>query len=134
MGQRIVIGDRAPELKAHSWLTAKPNLDGKSVMVEFFHSTNKYSVSRLRELDRLARSSNGKLAVVVVTREHDPKVKSLITNGGPAYYAMLDDAGKTFTAYGTKFVPYAVIYDRKGRVIWLGNPTSLTNEDIIKML
>lgn len=132
-GQKLVIGDRAPLLKLQ-WLEKAPKTDGKYTMVEFFHSSNSASVNRLPVLHRLAVATEGKLAVVVVTRESDSSVKTMLTERNPAYYAALDPDGATFSAYRATYVPYSVIYDRRGRIVWLGNPTSLSNDDIMEML
>lgn len=127
------MGDRAPDIKPGKWLTAAPDMGGSPVFIEFFHSTNKHSAARLGELDRLARQ-NGDLVVVVVTREQSPDVISTLTDGNPAYYPMIDSANQTFSAYKVQFVPYSVLSDRKGRIVWLGNPTTLSNDEIIKLL
>lgn len=133
-GQKLVRGERAPELQVREWLCATPSLDGKAVYIEFFHSSNPTSVKRLAELDKLARSAGTKLTVVVITREQSNAVNNMLRANNPAYYAAVDDGGKTFSAYSVLYVPYSVITDRKGRIIWLGNPTSLSNDKIIEML
>ncbi len=132
-GQKLVIGDRAPILKLQ-WYGPAPKTDGKYTMVEFFHSSNNASVGRLPALHRLASATEGQLAVIVVTREENTDVKTMLTERNPAYYAGLDRDGSTFASYWATYVPYSVIYDRRGRIVWLGNPTSLSDDDIIKML
>ena len=79
------MGDRDPELKPGKWLGETPDLGGKPAMIEFFHSLNKHSVERLEELNRIAMDTQGDLVVIVGTREHDTKVQTLLTGGGPAY-------------------------------------------------
>lgn len=129
-GQRLMVGDKAPEIKG-KWMAGTPDLSGKTVMVEFYHSTNASSAARLSELDKLARDSRNKMVVVVVTREHTPNVAAQLTSGGPAYYPLLD-SGTTFPAYKVQYVPFSVIYDRKGRILWLGNPSSMSKEEIMQ--
>ena len=46
----------------------------------------------------------------------------------------LDDEGKTFDAYGVKFVPFSVLLDAKGRVLWFGNSSRLTSQDLDGLL
>lgn len=131
--QRLSIGERVPELNISKWLTEAPSLDGKAVMVEFFHSSNQKSIDRLRTLDDLARKGGNKLAVVVVTKEDSPEVGAMLTEGAPAY-SVGYDTGSTFPDFEARYVPYAVLYDRRGRILWVGNPTTMKNEDIIGML
>lgn len=128
--QRLVIGERAPELKVERWLSAAPSLDNKAVMVEFFHSSNQKSADRLPQLSQLARANADKLTVVVLTREDDPTVTARLLDGNPAYYAGYDGTGAAFNSFEARYVPYAVIYDKRGRVLWVGNPSSLSDSDI----
>lgn len=102
------------------------------MMVEFFHPDNSRSVERIALLDQMARSYSGSMSVVVITRENDARVRELLD--GKAFFAAVDDDGKTFSAYSAFYVPYAVIADRRGRVTWLGNPTSLTEADITQYI
>lgn len=132
--QRLVIGERAPELKIQKWLTAVPSTEGKFVMVEFFHSSNKKSVERLSTLNTLAKTNAEKLAVIIITRESDPAVTSVILNGNPSYYVGLDEGGKIFSAYSAQYVPYSVVSDKKQRILWVGNPTSMSNEDVLQLI
>lgn len=133
--QRLIIGERAPELKVERWLTSAPSTTNKAVMVEFFHSSNPQGTERLARLDELARNNKDKLTVVVVTRENDTVVTGRILEGNPSYYVGYDGEGTAFTSFEARYVPYSVIYDKRGRVLWVGNPSSLSNtevEEIIK--
>lgn len=128
--QKLVIGDRAPELKVKSWTGAAPSLADNPVMVEFFHSSNKSSGERVKELNSIANTFSGRLVVVVVIKEQDNDARVLLDTVNRAYYIAVDDDGNTFASYGARYVPYAVISDKKGRVTWLGNPVSLKKEDL----
>ena len=132
-GQKLVIGDRMPELKIKSWIGTTPQLENKALMVEFYHSSNKASAKRLHLLNELGKSAVERLTVVVITRERSDSVLNLLTAGKPSYYVALDD-GKIATAFNAQYVPYSVIANRRGRVVWLGNPITLTNEKILQMI
>lgn len=132
--QRLVIGERAPELKVERWLSAAPVAGTKAVMVEFFHSANQSSVERLARLDELARNNKDKLTVIIVTKESDPAVTGRLLEGNPSYYSAYDGGGAAFTSFGARYVPYAVIFDKRGRVLWVGNPSSLSDNDIATIL
>lgn len=128
-GQNLVIGDKTPELKVKSWLSATPSTNEKFVMIEFFHSSNKNSAERAAELNNLARAYGGSLVVIVVIKDQDSEARNLLITGNQSYYVAVDD-GKTFTSFGAQYIPYAVISDKKGRVVWLGNPGSLKSNDV----
>lgn len=128
--QRLVIGERAPELTVARWLNGAPDTDGKAVMVEFYHSSNRSSAERLARLDAIAKAHANDLAVIVVTREDDSAVTSALLQGNPSYRVGYDGDGSVFSAFSARYVPYSVITDRRGRILWVGNPSSLTDADI----
>ena len=134
MGQRLVIGERSPELKTDDWITDAPTYDDRNVMVEFYHSSNKNNAERLEMLNGLAQSAQNDLVVVVVTNESDPEVRLQLTSGDPKYYVAYDKDGNIFRSYCARYVPYAVIYDKHRRVLWVGNPSALAYKDIVRII
>lgn len=132
--QRLVIGEKVPELKVEHWLSAAPSTGNKAVMVEFFHSSNPKSIERLARLDELARSNGENLTVIVLTREDAPAVTGRLLEGNPSYYAGYDASGTAFTSFEARYVPYSVIYDKRGRVLWVGNPSTLSNADVERII
>lgn len=131
--QKLIIGDRAPELKVKEWITPKPSYEGSARLVEFFFSTSKPSVDRIAALETIAQKYKGKLAVIVIAKESKEKVAGIIGNS-KHYAAALDDASRTFDTYGVQFVPYCVLIDSKGHIVWFGNSSSLTEQLIEKYL
>lgn len=130
------VNSRAPKLNIKEWLDKKPRQRPRTkyTMIEFVHSTNKVSVKRLGLLNELTEASHGKLSVIVLTKEHSDEAKEILTNGTPLYYPAFDDEGKTFEAFGVKYIPYAVIYNRRGKIKWIGGSTTLTNEEVIEII
>lgn len=128
--QKLVIGERAPELKVQQWLITPPTIDGKAVMVEFFHPANEKSGDRITKLNSLAATNSDKITIVVLAKDDSGNTIPMLTAGNPSYYPAIDDSGKTFTAYGVKYIPYAVLYDKRGRILWLGNPSSVSNNEL----
>lgn len=131
-GQRLSRGEKMPDYQVKAWISASQPSGGKATLVEFFHSGNKVSVDRLAALEQLAKDNSRVLNVLVVTREDTPEVRKML--GGKAFHAAVDDDGKTFSAFSALYVPYAVLADKKGRVVWLGNPVSLKTEDIPQLI
>lgn len=128
--QRLVVGGRAPELAVSEWLTAAPVTEDRTVMVEFFHSANRNSAARIAALDEIARNYAGRLCVVVVTRQDEPQARAMLLDGQPHYSVGYDADGTVSAAFAANYIPYAVIYDRRGRVLWAGNPSSLGVQEI----
>lgn len=77
---------------------------------------------RLAQLDELAKSYGDRLAVIVVTREKNDAVISSLLGGNPSYRVGYDGDGSVFSAFSARYVPYSVIYDKRGRILWVGNP------------
>ena len=128
--QRLVIGERAPELAVEQWLTAMPAIDGGMVMVAFYHSSYPDNARYVDRLDEIAADNAGRMTVVVVTRESGDAVSDVLLSGQPSYYVAYDADGSVFEVYEAHYVPYSVICGRRGRVQWVGNTLSLTDCDI----
>ena len=122
--QRLVIGERVPDLNITQWLNGAPVSDGKAVMVEFYHSSNPKGAERLGD----------RLAVIVVTREKNDAVISSLLGGNPSYRVGYDGDGSVFSAFSARYVPYSVIYDKRGRILWVGNPSSLSAADVADII
>jgi len=126
--QRLVTGDRAPELKVGVWLNSSPGSGLR--LIEFFHSSSPQSVARLDENERLAKKYGSRLAVIVIAKEEAEVIERVIKPSERTFHAGIDDAEKTFSAYGIQFVPYSVFLDSRGRIVWFGNPAMLTDRII----
>lgn len=42
--------------------------------------------------------------------------------------------GSVFSAFSARYVPYSVIYDKRGRILWVGNPSSLSAADVADII
>lgn len=127
--QKLVIGEKSPDMKVKEWLSGQPT-EGGLRFVEFFHTSSKQCVARLATIDGVAKKYKGRLSVILIAKEPADKVKAVVSPGSKAFYTAIDDAGKTFDSFGVQFVPFSVLVDKKGRVIWFGNPSSF-DESII---
>ena len=133
--QRLVIGEKAPEIKVAEWQDGRtPSIAGKAYVVDFFLSSNSQCIDNLPKLHALQTTHNGKLNVILISREGLDKVKPFTDGKRYEFYAGQDDNEKTFTGYSVRFVPFAALADARGRLVWTGNIASLTNEIIEKAL
>ena len=130
--QVLVIGEKVPDFRVKEWADMyKPiSAPQKMMLVEFFHPSNEGSVGRLAELDRLARDYPAGLTVVVITKEDSAEVRRMLREASVRYHIGIDDAGRTFAAFGVQYVPYAVLVDPKGRLLWVGNSTTMDDSVI----
>lgn len=132
--QKIVYGQRVPELKVSSWLAGQtPQASAVLTYVEFFHSSNSACISSVKRLSEINNKLDTKLRIVVLTQEKEDKIAPLLTTFlTPDLSVGFDPEGKIFTAFGVDYVPFGVLLDAKNRVLWMGNTLQLTPETIKK--
>ena len=117
--QNIVIGERAPEL---SYLV-------------FFHSSNKGCTASLDALRDLSNKLGSKLRIIIITQEDSEKIAPILTPYiSERIGVALDHDKKVFGSFGVDFVPFSVLIDAKNRVLWMGNPQSMTSSFIQKIV
>ncbi len=131
-GQKLMIGEKAPELKIKEWVNQSPS-QGTVRLIEFFHSTDDQSRERLSVLDNYA-STYPNLTIVLVTREDKATVEQAVTPSSRPFSVGIDDGGKTFSAYSVQYIPFSVLVDDKGKVIWFGNSSGLKETTISNVL
>lgn len=128
--QNVSIGGRLGEVKAREWIGAKPDSD-KAQLVTFFHTSSAASISQLATLDKLA-AKFPQLNVIVLAKEPAQTISSKI----PAqhkYFVAIDDNARTFTSLEIDFVPFSILTDAKGRILWFGaTPTEKIISDSLK--
>ena len=126
--QKLTIGERAPEIRIKEWLTERINYQGTPLLLDFYHSSSKECDSNLAVLDGYAAKYGSGLNIMVIARESREKVEGALLGSPHKFSAVLDDGGRTFNNFAIQFVPFSVLIDGRGRVIWFGNPALLTND------
>ena len=131
--QRLVNGEKVPEIRFGEWLTPAASAEGP-MYLEFFHPASTASVKRVALLEAMAVKYGSKMGVVLLVRDNAGKAKAILSGKGYHFRAAMDDKGKTYTAFDVQYVPFGVLINGKGRVVWFGNPASLTDAEIGKAL
>lgn len=121
--QKLVIGSKMPDLTGVQWLTKAPK-STKSIFLDFYQSTNSTCVANIDKIEKVI-SKQPKLSVVIITRENNAAIKSLVNKYGADYAIGYDPDGKIYSAFGVKFVPFSMIFDAKGEMAWQGNLNQL---------
>lgn len=132
-GQKLMIGEKAPDLKVKEWVNEKPE-QGTVRLIEFYHSSSQQACERLSELDGYAGKFGSNLTIIVIAREDRETLEKTIMSESRAYSVGIDDAGKTFSAYSVQYVPFSVLVDEKGKTVWFGNPSNLKESTISDQL
>lgn len=131
-GQNVIIGEKIPTIKSGTWLMdAQPEQANFSCII-FYHSESKLCQESLKKMNALCKEYPGQFNLTIITKEEHDKAGVTLTSLISDYTGILfDESGAIFKNFGVKFLPFSVICNSKGRVLWCGNPATL-NIDIFK--
>ena len=128
--QRIFIGKRAPELRIATWLADSRPAPSPLTYIEFFHSANPSCLHSVKRLNELTTRMNGRICVIVVTKEDPEKVAQLIGAYQNKRFFIALRADKGFELFGVAYVPSGVLVDPRNRALWMGNSLQFTEKTI----
>ena len=133
--QRVEVGSRAPRIGDVEWISDRLEVDNtKALMVEFFHSANKDCCNHIAPLNNIARDYRQRMDVLMLTREPSEQVADMLLHEYQYFYVATNENGSVFRLFDVTHVPYAVIVNTKGFIVWAGNPLTLTDKTIEKIL
>lgn len=128
--QNLSIGGRLGELRAKEWIGAKPTSD-RAQLINFFHTSSAASVAQLAELEKLA-TKYPQLNVIVLAKEPAQTISGKIPSQRK-YFVGIDDNARTFSSLEIDFVPFSILTDAKGRILWFGaTPSAKIISDNLK--
>mgnify|MGYP001134099776 CR=1 FL=1 len=117
-------------------LGSHPGIRPQRIFRTSYSSTRRTKAARL--LDALRDLSNklgSKLRIIIITQEDSDKIAPILTPYiSERIGVALDHDKKVFGSFGVDFVPFSVLIDAKNRVLWMGNPQSMTSSFIQKIV
>lgn len=129
--QNVALGERVPEIKCETWLGGVRPAEAHATVILFFSASNPACVTSLERLHALSEESDGRLRVIVVTRDDEARVAPVATPCLSERTVVAFDAdGKIYRNFGVDYVPFAVLTDARNRVLWQGNSLRL-NETVL---
>ena len=133
--QNIILGEKVPDSKFRSWLMDMQPDAADYTCILFHNSKSPRCQKHLPQIKRIVNSNEDKLNLIILTKEDYSKAGVALTEHlGDHIGVAFDDGGRTFTAYGVRFIPFCVIYDKKGYALWCGHAGSLTQEIFDRIL
>lgn len=108
---------------------------GKPLVIEFWASWCGPCVKLFPHLNKLYGELEGTgIQFVALTREPLNHVRKYISSQELPYPVGVDIEGQFHVALNVKYIPYAVIVDAEGRVVWSGHSGRLSKALIEKSL
>ncbi len=125
------LGKAAPDLGVEKWLTEKPRLEGKFVLVSFWAPWSIPCRKTVPALNALQKQFNQQLVVVGLAGESEA------TTNAPAeaqFSFGQDSKDRLRTALGITSVPAVILVDPSGVVRYQGHPAALDEKKLNLLL
>jgi len=131
------IDKKAPEFIVEKWLTEKPDIKNKYLLIDFWATWCGPCRKLIPELNSYHKEFKDKLVVIGVSAESEETIKQ-IKNPIIEYYNAIDTQNRMFNSLGITGIPHCIIINPDGIVIWEGFPllegNKLTIEVIRKLI
>ena len=133
ISDKSLLGKPAPDLKIEKWLSDKPELDGKFLLLNFWAPWSIPSKKIIPELNQLQKKFADRLVIIGITSEAEKDVQEM---DGPAieFASAIDPHAKLTTAAQVTSVPSALLLNQKGIVLYQGHPGFLDEKKIQTLL
>lgn len=119
-----------PELTVDKWLTEKPTLTGKLVIVYFLKPTSAPCKPYINQFNAWQKKYSTELVVVGISPEEEPSEP----NAPKIEFALgIDRENRLAKAVGFSHVPQILFIDTKGIVRYCGHPAAVTEKTLRKM-
>lgn len=119
---KSVLGQKAPALEVEEWLTPKPDMDGKFVMVEFWATWCSSCRKAFPKMNVLQKAFADDLVIIGLSDEPAEKVNSMIYPK-IEFTKAIDTRQLMKNELEVTGIPHAIIADPDGIVVWEGFPT-----------
>jgi thiol-disulfide isomerase/thioredoxin len=126
-----MVGKRVEPMQLKYYADRPESLENKVVLIDFWAVWCEPCRFSMPELNRLHAEFGKKgLAVVGVTRDDDKDIAEFVKRIPMDFYVGTDIDGAYFKRLSVRAMPYAVLADRNGNIIWQGDPSELKRERI----
>ncbi len=127
--QNAALGQKVPEIRAEAWLDGVRPASAPLTVLTFFTVSNPVCEQTLEHLHALTEKADERLRVIIVTRDDEAKIASVMASFlSPRMTVAFDADGKIFKSFGVNYVPFSLLTDAKNRLLWQGNPLRLTEK------
>ncbi len=121
MWAKSYLHQKAPDFVVESWLTDKPDMEGKFVLIDFWATWCGPCKKAIPDLNTFQKKFKDQLVVIGITNETKEKVATM-KKPVMHYYSATDSQARLFRAYEITGIPHCVIINPDGIVVWEGYP------------
>jgi thiol-disulfide isomerase/thioredoxin len=132
------INQQAPELVVEKWLSEKPNISGKFVLVDFWATWCGSCREVIPELNAFQKEFEDDLIIIGLSDESEATINKF-KNPSIEYFKAIDTEQRMINALEVSGIPHCIIINPQGIVVWEGWPklegfelTSEVIKDLIK--
>ena len=131
-------GMKAPQFVVDEWLSRKPEMKGKVLMIDFWATWCGPCRKLIPEVNQFQEQFKGDLVAVGLSSEKDPQVvKDFMAKTEFDYPIAVDPKGRMSKQIQIQGIPHVMIIDTNGIVRWQGFPGDATDPltaDVIKQI
>jgi len=133
ISDRSLISKSAPKLEVAKWNGEKPFTAGKNILVFCWTTWSQPCQKAVPELNALQKKFAENLVVVGVCAQEEEDLKRY---AGPAmeFPTAIDPNAKVTATIGASSVPFALLVDKKGIVLYQGHPGILNADRVEKLI
>lgn len=116
------LNEKAPELIVEKWLSDKPDIKGKFILIDFWATWCGPCKRAIPELNKFQSEFKEQLVVIGISDESKytvNKMKSPVMT----YFSAIDTKERLKSSYQVQGIPHCVLIDPSGVVRWEGYPT-----------
>lgn len=126
-----MVGKTVEPMKLNYFASRPASLDNKVVLIDFWAVWCEPCRHTIPELNKLhAELGDQGLVVLGMTRDDDKSIAEFVTRFPMQFHVGTDVDGAFFKRLAVRAMPYAVLTDRNGVIIWQGDPGQLNRARI----
>lgn len=115
------INQKAPEFYVTKWLTTKPEMKDKFLLIDFWATWCNPCRKAIPELNKYSKTFKKDLVVIGISGEREEIIKKMKTPE-IEYYSAIDSTRQMERTLEVKGIPHVILVDPEGIVRWQGFP------------
>jgi len=105
-------------------------LEKPLLFVDFWATWCIPCIHAMPQTDRLKKEFKDDVLFMYLSDETSEKVRLFMERFNKQFYSAVDNSGMTHSKFSVQAIPYAVLLDNYGRLIWEGQPVELKRETL----